>query len=120
MKSALVSLFLWAVAQADIVHHDWNLEWKTISPNGLTPKPIITVNGQWPPPAIVASEGDRIIVKVKNQLGNETASIHFHGMYQKGQNHMDGPVGATQCPIPPGSSFTYDFTVRLLEVITVL
>jgi FtsP/CotA-like multicopper oxidase with cupredoxin domain len=24
---------------------------------------------------------------------------------------MDGTVGVTQCPIPPGQSFTYNFTV---------
>jgi FtsP/CotA-like multicopper oxidase with cupredoxin domain len=24
---------------------------------------------------------------------------------------MDGPTGVTQCPIPPGGSFTYDFVV---------
>jgi FtsP/CotA-like multicopper oxidase with cupredoxin domain len=26
---------------------------------------------------------------------------------------MDGPTGVTQCPIPPGGTFTYDFVVRL-------
>lgn len=25
---------------------------------------------------------------------------------------MDGPVGVTQCDVPPGSSFTYNFTVE--------
>lgn len=37
--------------------------------------------------------------------------MHFHGMYQNGTNHMDGAVGLTQCEVPPGSSFTYNFTV---------
>ena len=32
-------------------------------------------------------------------------------MYQNGSSHMDGPVGVSQCEIPPGSSFTYNFTV---------
>ena|SRR6266699_1256289 len=107
---ALLSLA--AVATACTVQHNWNLEWKTLAPNGVNPKTLVTVNGQWPPPAIVAYEGDQIIVNVCNHLGNETASIHFHGMYQVGQSHMDGPVGVSQCPIPPGSAFTYDFTVR--------
>jgi iron transport multicopper oxidase len=29
-----------------------------------------------------------------------------------GSNNMDGPVGVTQCPIPPGSSYTYKFTAN--------
>lgn len=28
-----------------------------------------------------------------------------------GTNWMDGSGGVTQCPIPPGQSFTYNFTV---------
>lgn len=45
------------------------------------------------------------------QLGNESTSMHFHGLFQNGTNDMDGPVGVTQCGIPPGSSFTYNFTI---------
>ncbi|KAG0289678.1 hypothetical protein BGZ96_006803 [Linnemannia gamsii] len=41
---------------------------------------------------------------------NGTA-IHWHGMFQNGTNWMDGTSGVTQCPIPPGQSFTYNFTV---------
>lgn len=29
----------------------------------------------------------------------------------KGQNSMDGAVGFTQCPVTPGTSFTYNFTI---------
>lgn len=53
------------------------------------------------------------MVNVLNQLGNETTSLHFHGIYQNGTTDMDGVAGATQCPIPPGGSFTYNFTVNL-------
>lgn len=28
---------------------------------------------------------------------------------------MDGPAGVTQCPIPPGEMFTYDFVVSLIQ-----
>lgn len=57
--------------------------------------------------------GDRVIVNLNNKLGNETTSLHFHGIFQTGTAAMDGPTGVTQCPIPPGASFTYDFVVRL-------
>jgi len=57
--------------------------------------------------------GDRVVVNLRNQLGNETTSLHFHGLFQTGSNTMDGPAGVTQCPIPPGEKFTYDFVVSL-------
>lgn len=44
------------------------------------------------------------------QLGNQSTGMHFHGMFQNGTNEMDGAVAATQCAIPPGSAFTYNFT----------
>lgn len=37
-------------------------------------------------------------------------SIHWHGLYMKGTQHMDGVAMLTQCPIPAMTSFTYTFT----------
>jgi len=74
-------------------------------------RPAVGINGKWPCPAITANVGDRVVVNVNNKLDNQTTSIHFHGLYQQGSSSMDGPVGVTQCPIPPGGSFTYDFLV---------
>ncbi|KAF2721881.1 multicopper oxidase [Polychaeton citri CBS 116435] len=71
---------------------------------------MILVNNQFPGPLIEANEGDTIVVHVHNQAVNAT-SIHWHGMYQRGTPHMDGTAGVTQCPIAPGGSFTYEFTV---------
>jgi FtsP/CotA-like multicopper oxidase with cupredoxin domain len=51
------------------------------------------------------------VVKVYNNLGTESTGIHFHGLDQRGTQFMDGPSGVTQCPIPPGSHFTYTFQV---------
>lgn len=42
--------------------------------------------------------------------------MHFHGMFQNGTNDMDGPVGVTQCDVPPGSSFKLNFTVSVAFV----
>ena len=36
-------------------------------------------------------------------------SIHWHGVRQLNNNEYDGVPGVTQCPIPPGQSFTYKF-----------
>jgi Multicopper oxidase len=102
---------------ARTVTYNWNLNWVTVNPDGELPRPAVGINGKWPNPAIEAQVGDRIIINLRNQLGNETSSIHFHGIYQKGSNGMDGPPAVTQCQIPPGSSFTYDFVVRLLHTM---
>jgi iron transport multicopper oxidase len=107
---SVLTLFYFQLAAAETVEYDWRIGWKWIAPDGVG-RPVIAVNDQWPPPVIEASVGDKIVVNVKNNLGNETTSIHFHGMLQNGTSAMDGPTGATQCPIPPGSHFRYSFHV---------
>lgn len=91
----------------------WSLGWKWISPDGYG-RPVVAVNNLWPPPTIDMCKGDRLALQITNNLGNETTSIHFHGFYQNGENQMDGPAMVTQCPIPPGSIFTYNFTVSFI------
>lgn len=58
-----------------------------------------------------ANVGDQVIVNVDNQLGNQSTTLHFHGLFMNGTSNMDGPAQVTQCGIPPGSKFTYNFTV---------
>ncbi|PWN53480.1 hypothetical protein IE53DRAFT_377284 [Violaceomyces palustris] len=79
------------------------------SPDGFSKK-MIAINGQTPGPLIEANEGDRVLVKVTNKLDVPT-SLHFHGLYQSGTPCEDGVPGFSQCPIPPGASFTYEFKV---------
>ncbi|EDR02637.1 laccase, multicopper oxidase, benzenediol:oxygen oxidorectuctase [Laccaria bicolor S238N-H82] len=40
-----------------------------------------------------------------------STSMHWHDMFQHGSSWADGPVGVTQCPIAPGNSFLYQFSV---------
>lgn len=56
--------------------------------------------------------GDTVVVTLNNKLGNETTSLHWHGLYQAGSNANDGPPMVTQCPILPGQSYIYTFRVR--------
>ncbi len=99
------------LANAATITYDFNITWVTANPDGLFERSVIGINDQWPIPYITADVGDRVVVNVLNQLGNESTSLHFHGIYQNGSTEMDGSVGATQCPIPPGGAFTYNFTV---------
>jgi iron transport multicopper oxidase len=58
---------------------------------------------------IEADVNDTIVVNTRNLLGNETTSLHFHGMAQRGTIVADGPAGVTQCPIEPGQTYTQTF-----------
>lgn len=99
------------VAHAKTITYDFNITWVTASPDGAVGRPTIGINGQWPIPEIRSTTGDRVIVNVHNHLGNQSTSLHFHGLFMNGTAEMDGPSFVTQCPIPPGGSFTYNFTV---------
>ncbi|GMG39699.1 unnamed protein product [Ambrosiozyma monospora] len=91
----------------------YNATWTLANPDGTKERPVISFNGSWPLPVININKGDSIELTLINGLGGDaTTSLHFHGLFQEGSNHMDGPVGVTQCPIPPGQSFTYNFTVN--------
>jgi hypothetical protein len=64
-------------------------------------------NGQVPGPRLRVTEGDRVRIKVTNRLP-ESTTVHWHGLIVP--NNMDGPAKITQEPIPPGGSYTYEFT----------
>jgi FtsP/CotA-like multicopper oxidase with cupredoxin domain len=66
-------------------------------------------NGQVPGPRIRVTEGDRVRIRVKNDLPEPT-TVHWHGLILP--NEMDGPANITQPPIPPGGEYTYEFTTE--------
>ncbi|KAK4693135.1 iron transport multicopper oxidase, partial [Lecanoromycetidae sp. Uapishka_2] len=109
--STILLLCFGTLAHTATITYDFNITWVTANPDGMFPRPVIGINGQWPIPYITATVGDRVIVNVLNQLENQTTSLHFHGLYMNGTTEMDGPVGVTQCAIPIGGSFLYNFTV---------
>nr|QHI08141.1 laccase-17 protein [Boehmeria nivea] len=73
-------------------------------------KSIVTVNGQFPGPRIIAREGDRLLIKVVNHVQNNI-SIHWHGIRQLQTGWADGPAYVTQCPIQTGQSYVYNYTI---------
>ncbi|KAK4122896.1 multicopper oxidase [Parathielavia appendiculata] len=99
------------VARAATVTYDFNITWVTANPDGMADRPTIGINGHWPIPTIHVNVGDQLVVNVLNSLGDVSTSLHFHGLFMRSAAHMDGPVSVTQCPIPPGERFTYNFTV---------
>lgn len=97
------------------VTYNWDIAWTTAAPDGVE-RPVIGINGQWPCPELVVDYGDRVIINVYNGLGNESTSIHWHGITQYGNSEMDGTVGTSQCPIAPGQTMTYDWVVSQVQL----
>ncbi|KAK7977807.1 multicopper oxidase [Apiospora saccharicola] len=101
-KSLLIASAAWlsvlsTLSEAATVTYDFDVAW------------ALTASG--PSPQITCNIGDRVVVHVTNSLGNQSTSLHFHGLFQNGTTHMDGPPQVSQCDIPPGHKLTYDFTV---------
>ena len=85
----------WPVLSA-IQTLEWNITYTTANPDGQFERRVIGVNGKWPPPPIELEYGDRLVLKVNNQLGDVVTGLHTHGLYQNGTNYYDGPVGVVQ------------------------
>ncbi|KAJ3677320.1 hypothetical protein LUZ60_003044 [Juncus effusus] len=96
--------------EAKVHRHKWEISYQFKSPDCFK-KLAVTINGQTPGPTIYASEGDTVVVEVKNLLLTENVAIHWHGIRQIGTPWMDGTEGVTQCPTLPGDTFIYRFVV---------
>lgn len=92
--------------------YDFTIKRGTIAPDGYELSAIL-VNGAFPGPTIEANWGDTIQVTVHNEIENEGVGLHWHGFLQTGTPWEDGVTGISQCPIPPGKSFTYQFVAEL-------
>ncbi|KAI8945784.1 multicopper oxidase [Xylaria longipes] len=88
----------------------FNISQALAAPDGFQ-KPMILANGQSPGPLIEANTGDTIRVHINNRMANWSTTIHWHGIDQRNTTWMDGVTGVSQCGIPPGDSFTYEFRV---------
>jgi hypothetical protein len=56
--------------------------------------------------------GDEVRVLVNNFMSNWSTAIHWHGIDQRSTTWMDGVAGVSQCGIPPGRNFTYEFRLN--------
>jgi laccase len=72
---------------------------------------IITVNGQFPGPTIEVNSGDTLVIRAVN-MAQYNVTLHWHGLRQLRNGWADGPEFVTQCPIRPGSSYTYRYTTE--------
>ncbi|CAI0415627.1 unnamed protein product, partial [Linum tenue] len=108
----LVLLFPAALSWKDAVTHVHQFVIQEASVKRLCKtQHVMTVNGMYPGPTLEIKNGDTLSVKVINK-GKYNITIHWHGVRQMRTGWADGPEFVTQCPIRPGGSYTYRFTVR--------
>lgn len=82
-----------------------------VSADGMK-RSITVVNRMMPGPSIEVCLNDTIIVDVKNRLMSEGTTIHWHGIHQRNSPYMDGVPHISQCAIPPGQDFRYNFNAE--------
>lgn len=83
----------------------------SLNTDGNGTVPVQLFNGSLPGPRIQACWGDRVEITIQNSLKENGTAIHWHGLRQWKSGHMDGVNAVTQCPIPPGTQFTYGFNM---------
>ncbi|CCK73114.1 ferroxidase FET3 KNAG_0M02610 [Huiozyma naganishii CBS 8797] len=111
MLSVLLLLCLSGVAWAKTHRFEWTAAWGSQDVDGVGVRPVITCNGQWPWPDIRVDKGDQVEVYLTNGMNDSTTSLHFHGLFQRDSGQMDGPPMVTNCPLVPGDTILYNFTV---------
>ncbi|CAN4092156.1 unnamed protein product [Withania somnifera] len=99
-----------SLTKAKIHYHDFVIQATPVKRLCNTHS-TITVNGQFPGPTLEVNNGDTLVVKVVNRA-QYNLTIHWHGVRQMRTAWADGPEFITQCPIKPGGSYTYRFTIQ--------
>ncbi|KAA3471878.1 laccase-13-like [Gossypium australe] len=109
----LIFAFLASFASAAIHYHEFVIEAKPVKRLCRTHS-TITVNGQYPGPTLEVRDGDTLVIKAINKA-RYNVTLHWHGVRQLRNPWADGPEYVTQCPIQPGRSYTYQFTIQNQE-----
>lgn len=109
--SVFILLVLATIVAAET--HTWYFQttWLNANPDGTYERPVIGFNNTWPLPTLTVKKGDRVNLYLNNGFDDRNTTLHFHGMFQNGSSQMDGPEMVTQCPIAPGDTMLYNFTV---------
>ncbi|XP_028770513.1 laccase-4-like isoform X3 [Neltuma alba] len=105
----LILCILPVMVECRVRHYKFNVVKKNYT-RLCSSKSIVTINGKFPGPTIYAREDDNVLVRVSNHV-NVNVTIHWHGVRQLRTGWSDGPAYITQCPIQPGQSYLYNFTL---------
>ncbi|KAG0147834.1 hypothetical protein CROQUDRAFT_90966 [Cronartium quercuum f. sp. fusiforme G11] len=85
---------------------------RTVLASDCTQRESVVINGSSPGPELRFQAGERVWVRVYNDLENENTTMHWHGISQYGTPFSDG-TALSQYVIPAGSFFDYEFELPL-------
>ncbi|KAG6387698.1 hypothetical protein SASPL_152890 [Salvia splendens] len=91
------------------VYYDWTVSYLTASPLGLKQQ-VIGIDGRFPGPVLNVTTNWNVVINVKNDL-DEPLLLTWNGIQQRKNSWQDG-VSGTNCPIPAGWNWTYQFQVK--------
>ncbi|GAV58668.1 Cu-oxidase domain-containing protein/Cu-oxidase_2 domain-containing protein/Cu-oxidase_3 domain-containing protein [Cephalotus follicularis] len=109
----LIFGFILSFLDAETQYHEFNIQAKPVKRLCRTHN-TITVNGQFPGPTLAVRDGDTLVIRAINNA-QYNITLHWHGVRQLRNPWADGPAYVTQCPIQPGQSYTYHFTIQNQE-----
>ncbi|ERN02634.1 hypothetical protein AMTRI_Chr03g141020 [Amborella trichopoda] len=88
---------------------DWDFSYITASPLGVKQQ-VIGINGKFPGPTVNWTTNWNVVANVNNNL-DEPLLITWNGIQHRRNSWQDGVLG-TNCPIPVGWNWTYQFQVK--------
>ncbi|CAN1782542.1 Monocopper oxidase-like protein SKU5 [Linum perenne] len=91
------------------VFFDWTVSYLSASPLSHKQQ-VIGINGQFPGPILNVTTNWNVVVNVKNHL-DEPLLLTWNGIQHRKNSWQDGVLG-TNCPIPAGWNWTYQFQVK--------
>ncbi|KAL6577999.1 hypothetical protein OROMI_010327 [Orobanche minor] len=107
--SLFTTILLVAHGEDPYIYRTWDVSYTTLSPLGV-PQRVITINGEFPGPVINCTSNNNIVITVFNNL-DEPLLFTWNGIQQRKNSWQEGTLG-TNCPIPPGTNYTYHFQVK--------
>ncbi|KAM7278464.1 hypothetical protein ACFE04_005598 [Oxalis oulophora] len=115
MRGFLLMLLFLAASQSLVLAEDpyfffeWKVAYGTRAPLGVSQQ-VILINNQFPGPNINSTSNNNIVINVFNNL-DEPLLFTWAGVQQRKNSWQEGTPG-TQCPILPGTNYTYHFQVK--------
>ncbi|KAJ0113641.1 hypothetical protein Patl1_03120 [Pistacia atlantica] len=88
---------------------EWTVSYITASPLG-SKQQVIGINGQFPGPILNVTTNWNVVINVKNDL-DEPLLLTWNGLQHRKNSWQDG-VSGTNCPIPAGWNWTYQFQAK--------
>ncbi|CAM0956532.1 unnamed protein product [Alopecurus aequalis] len=98
-----------AMAGDPYAFFDWDVSYVTAAPLGVKQQ-VIGINGKFPGPVVNITTNWNVVVNVLNDL-DEPLLITWNGIQHRKNCWQDGVLG-TNCPIPSGWNWTYEFQVK--------